>query len=76
VPGICASNRTHWFTNVSGDQHAWLLYLTIGNIQKDIHCTPANCIWILVGLIPCPSKGAKNVDEAWHSTIGAVLSPL
>jgi len=29
-----------------------------------------------VGLIPCPLKGAKNTDEAWHSAVGTVLSPL
>jgi hypothetical protein len=29
-PVICASNKTHW-TNISGNQHAWLLVLTIGN---------------------------------------------
>jgi len=31
---------------------------------------------ILVGLMPCPPKGAKNIDEAWHSVVGTVLSPL
>jgi len=30
VPVICASDKTH-LTNFSGDQHAWPLYLTIGN---------------------------------------------
>jgi hypothetical protein len=75
VPVICASDKTH-LTNFSGDQHAWPLYLTIGNIQKDIRRTPKKRAWILVGLIPCPPKGAKNTDEAWHSTVGTVLSPL
>ena len=32
------------------------------------------CAWILVGLIPCPPKGVKNIDEAWHSAVGTVLS--
>ena len=75
VPVICASDKTH-LTNFSGDQHAWPLYLTIGNIRKDIRCTPKKRTWILVGLIPCPPKGAKNSDEAWHSAVGTVLSPL
>jgi len=35
VPVICASDKTHW-TNFSGDQHAWPLYLITGNIQNDI----------------------------------------
>jgi len=39
VPVICASDKTH-LTNCSGDQHAWQLYLMIGNDRKDIRCTP------------------------------------
>ena len=62
VPVICASDKTH-LTNCSGDQHAWPLYLTIGNIRKDIRHTPGMHGWILVGLIPCSLKGAKNTDE-------------
>jgi hypothetical protein len=55
VPVICASHKTH-LTNVSGDQHAWPLYLTIGNILKDIRRTPEAQMWILVRLILCPQK--------------------
>jgi hypothetical protein len=72
---ICASDKTY-LTNFSGDQHAWPLYLTIGNIQKDIRCTPNKRALILVGLIPCPPKSAKKIDEAWHSVVGTVLSQL
>jgi len=75
VPVICASNKTH-LTNFSGDQHAWPPYLTIGHIRKDIRRTPQKRTWIAVGLIPCPSKGAKNIDEGWHSAVGTVLSQL
>jgi len=32
--------------------------------------------WILLRLIPCPPKGSKNIDEAWHSAVGTVLSQL
>jgi len=74
-PVICASDKTH-LTNFSGNQHAWPLCLTIGNIQQDIHCTPTKRTWILAGLIHCPPKGAKNTDEAWHSAVGRMLSPL
>jgi len=75
VPVICASDKIQ-LTNFSSDQQAWSLYLTIGNIRKDFCRTPTKRAWILVGLIPCPPKGAKNTDEAWHSTVGTVLSPL
>jgi hypothetical protein len=56
-------------TNFSAYQQAWLLYLTIGNIQKDICCAPTQRAWIIVELIPCTPNGAKNTDEAWHSVV-------
>jgi len=75
VPVICASDKTH-LTKFLGNQHARPLFLTIGNIRKDIRRTPPKRTWILVGLIPCPPNGAKNTDEAWHSTVGTVRSLL
>ena len=75
VPVICASDKTQ-LTNLLGDQNAWPQYLTIGTIQRDIHCTQKKRAWILIGLIPCPPKGAKNIDKAWHSGVGTVLSQL
>jgi hypothetical protein len=63
VPIICASDKTH-LTNFSGDQHASPLYLTLGNIRKDICHTPKQRAWIHFGLMQCPPKGAKNIDEA------------
>jgi len=72
---MCASDMTDW-TNISGDLCAWPLNLTIGNIWKDILHTPNQCAWILVSLIPCPLKGAKNINEVWHSAVGTVRSQL
>jgi len=73
VPVICASNKTH-LTNFLDDQHSWLLYFLISYSRKDIGWTPKKQAWIHVCLIPCPLKGAKNMDEAWHSMVGTVLS--
>ena len=75
MPVLGASDKTH-LTNFSGDQHAWLQYLTIGNIRKHICRTPKYHDCIIVGLIPCPPKGAKNIDHAWHSAVGTVLFHL
>jgi len=75
VPVICSSDKTH-LVNFLGDKHAWPLYLTIDNIRRDICRTPKNRAWILIGLMPCPPKGAKNTDKAWHSAVRTVLSPL
>ena len=45
VPVICASDKTHW-TNSLGNQHAWPLNFTVGNIQKDIrHTRKGMCIF-------------------------------
>jgi len=73
VPVICPSDKTH-FTNNSGDDHSWPLYLTIGNIGKDIGQTSKKLPSILVGLILCPPRGAKYIDEAWHNAVGTLLS--
>jgi len=73
VPVICAFDKTQW-TNISGDEHVWPLYLTIGNDWKDICRTPQKPAWILVGLIRCPQNNAKIIDEAWHSAVRTVLS--
>jgi hypothetical protein len=75
IPVICSSDKSH-LTNFPGDQHGWPLYLTIGIIQNTIHWSPKKRAWILIRLIPCPAKGAKTINEAWHSVVGPVLSPL
>jgi len=75
VPVICASDKTQ-VTNISSDHHTRPLYLTTGNIRKDICRTPTKRAWILVVLIPCPPKGAKHINKAWHSAVGKVLSPV
>jgi hypothetical protein len=75
VPVNCASDTTH-LTNFAGNEHAWLLYLKFGIVRKDIRHTPNKRVCIVVGLIPCPLKGAKIIDKAWHSAVGTVLSQL
>jgi len=75
VSVICVYDKTH-LTPISRDQHAWPLYLATDNIRHNIRRTPTKRAWILVGLIPCAPKGAKNIDEAWHSAVGTVLTQL
>jgi len=73
VPVIWASNKTH-LTKFSSDQQAWPLYLMLGNTPKDMRHTPTKRTWILVGLISCPPKAAKNTQDTWPSAVGTVLS--
>ena len=75
VPVICASDITD-LTNSLGDYHGWQRDFTIGNIRKDIGRTPKKCAWCLIGLISCRLKSCKNRDDAGHSEVGIVLSPL
>jgi len=75
VPVICASDKPQ-LTSFLGNQHAWPLYLTIGNIEIPIRQTRKKRAWIPVGLIPYPLKGARNIYKAWHFPVGTVLSPL
>jgi len=75
VPVMCASDKAQWI-KVSGDQHAWLLYVVIGNICTDIHRTAIKLRSILVEPICGPPKDANNTDEVWHSTVGTELTQL
>jgi hypothetical protein len=75
VPVICVSHKTY-LPNFLDDQQAWPQYLRIGNIQPGICRTPKKSTSIIAGLIPCPQKGAKIIDEAWHKAVGTVLSEL
>jgi len=63
-------------TNFSGDQHAWLLYLTIGNIWQDIRQIPIKHSWILIELKPNLLKGGKIIDKTGHCMDETVLSQL
>jgi len=56
VPVICASDKTH-LTDLSGDHHAWPLYLTIGNIRKNIRWIPLR--GFLLGWFHVPQKVRK-----------------
>ena len=75
IPIILASDKTH-LTNFSGDKSAWPLYMSIGNIRKDVRRTASRRAWILIGFIPVPSKGAPDSGAAWHHAVDMVLGAL
>jgi len=74
-PVICASYKTH-FTNFSGNQHAWLLYLTSGNIEKNNCSITTKRTRILVALMLCFPNYGKSADKAWHPVVGTLISQL
>ena len=75
IPIILASDKTH-LTNFSGDKSAWPLYMSIGNIHKDVRRTASRRAWILVGFIPVPPKGAPDSSAAWHHAVHTIIGAL
>ena len=75
VPVICATDKT-LLGNLPGDQHAWVLYLSVCYSQRDIRWKPKYLAWILFGLMPCPLNGAKMIGEALHNAVGTLPSQL
>src|SRR5437588_3116474 len=45
VPLLFGSDKTH-LTNCSGDKAAWPLYMTLGNIKKEIRRQSSKCAWV------------------------------
>jgi hypothetical protein len=75
VPVIGAFKITH-FSDCSGDQHPWSMYLKIDNIQNHIPCTPSQHVCILIGLIPYPVKTPNKINMEGHSVVGTIISPF
>ena len=77
VPVLCASDKTQ-LTNFSGDKSAWPLYISIGNISKELRREKCKRAWILAAMLPIPSKdpGDGKIQDSWHDAIDIVLRPL
>src|SRR5258705_1398503 len=87
---ILASDRTH-LTNFTGDKKMHTVYLSIGNISKDVHWKHNSRTWLLVSKIPISKflktqfSGPKTKQEAmpgilshclFHECMYQVLPPL
>ena len=71
---LLASDKTH-LTNISGDKAAWLVYMSIGNICKDLRQQGTKRAWVLVALSPIPPKQPKDgeINRSWHGAIEHIL---
>ena len=72
IPIILASDKTH-LTNFSGDKSAWPLYMSTGNIRKDIWRTVSKRACNLFSFIPIPPKGAPDFGAAWHHDVDTIV---
>ncbi|QRV99715.1 hypothetical protein RhiJN_27734 [Ceratobasidium sp. AG-Ba] len=83
VPIILSSDKTK-LTVFSGNQKAWPVYLTIGNISKDIRRCPSERATILIGFIPVSNLGNisnrhERSEAGWqlfHTCLESILEPL
>jgi Plavaka transposase len=82
APIILASDKTQ-LTVFSGDKQAWPVYLTIGNIDKNIRRRPSARATMLVGYLPVTKlecfteKRRSNVGhQLFHRCMESLLEPL
>ncbi|RDX46169.1 hypothetical protein OH76DRAFT_1356587 [Lentinus brumalis] len=83
APIILASDKTQ-LSRFSGDKQAWPVYLSIGNISKEIRRQPSKRATVLVGYIPvtkleCFAKGPRRSLESYrlfHECMRTLLEPL
>ncbi|KAI0697929.1 hypothetical protein BC835DRAFT_1269682 [Cytidiella melzeri] len=67
VPVILASDKTQ-LSNFSGDKSAWPVYLTIGNISKNLCRSPSSHATVLLGYLPVAKL--ESIPKAKRAVLG------
>jgi hypothetical protein len=82
APVILASDKTN-LSQFGGDKQAWPVYLTIGNISKDIRRQPSSHGTVLIGYLPVakltgfPESTQSNAHyRLYHKCMRILLRPL
>ena len=82
APIILASDKTN-LSQFGGDKQAWPVYLTIGNISKDIRRQPSLHGTVLIGYLPVAKlhnfpKSTRSNAQYWlyHQSMRTLLQPL
>ncbi|KAF7333704.1 hypothetical protein MVEN_02326700 [Mycena venus] len=81
-PIIISSDKTQ-LTRFSGDQQAWPVYLTIGNIDKETRRSPSSHATVLLGYIPVTkleifvkARRSEIAHQLFHDCMRVMLQPL
>ena len=82
MPVIISSDKTH--LTISGGKQAYPIYLTIGNIPKDIRRKPSRHAQVLIGYIPTTNLGSmtnktarsRALGNLFHGCMEKVLAPI
>jgi hypothetical protein len=84
APLIVSVDKTHLLV-FSGNKKAWPAYMTIGNLAKDIRCSPNSGAQVLVGYLPVLDlDGLYSTDDKacigcwalYHRSMCAIFEPL
>ncbi|KAL0951815.1 hypothetical protein HGRIS_008482 [Hohenbuehelia grisea] len=82
APLIIASDKT-LLSNFRGDNSAWPVYLTIGNIAKDVRRQVSSHATVLLGYLPIPkfdcfsdSTRSAHKYRLFHACMGIIMSSL